>query len=116
VTWALSFSDDDRLEEIVIHAAHVLRYTPFRISCPCGLDWRATPTSARAILGEPDRVSDDATGHLALTWLEPGVTVTLDFAPPEPPRPAPIPPDSSMLSMIVLRLPDADGRAAEGEH
>jgi tetratricopeptide (TPR) repeat protein len=102
--WAFGFGADGTLDEIIVHAEHLLKYTPYRLHFDNGLDWRITPAVAIATLGPPARSSDHAENGLALSWSLPTHTLTLEFGPPAPPWPPPISEGTSMLLMIRLRL------------
>jgi len=100
--WALRFGTDSRLEEVVVNAEHLLRYTPYRLRFACGLDWRATPESALEKLGWPDAM-ESAGGSTMLTWELPGASVSLAFSPVAEPRPLPLPDGVPLLSTIRLQ-------------
>ncbi len=101
--WVLSFADDGRLREILVDADSLLRYTPFRLRLGEGLDWRATPQVARALLGPPERTTGAADDLELLTWRLGQVTATLGFGPPVEPRPLPLAGAATSLRLVVLQ-------------
>lgn len=106
VLWALRFGSDDRLEEVLVDAENLLRYTPYRLHFASGLDWRMTPDAARGILGTPVRESTSEDGSRVLTWRHEGVQSSLEFGPPRDPRPAVMPEGTKMLRFFrVVRTP-----------
>jgi len=110
--WALSFDDEGRLTEILVHGEHVLKYSAYRLDFGTRLDWRASPEVAAAVLGPPvtDRV--DRGGDRVLTWTTSAVRVELAFGPPEAPRPAPLADGVDLLRLITLRARGATGSAS----
>ncbi len=106
VLWALRFGSDDRLEEVLVDAENLLRYTPYRLHFASGLDWRMTSETARKILGDPVRESTLDDGSRVLTWTHEGVQSSLEFGPPRDPRPVVMPEGTWMLRFFrMVRTP-----------
>jgi hypothetical protein len=103
--WAFRFAANGQLEEILIQAEHLLRYTPYRLSFSPQLDWRMTPAQAVAALGAPAASVTDDVGRIHLSWLGDDNRLTLTFGDPAPPRPLPMPGGSAMLLMIQVTRP-----------
>jgi tetratricopeptide (TPR) repeat protein len=101
--WALTFAEDGRLAEVMLDADSLLRYTPFRLRFDNGLDWRATPAAAVALLGDPARTSTAETALQLMTWELGDAVLTLGFAPPTNPRPLPFSEATSTLQVVRLR-------------
>ncbi len=102
VLWALRFDEGDRLQEVLLDAGNLLRYTPYRLQFACGLDWRMTPTAAVQVLGPPAREEPAGKDGRVLTWEFGTVRATLQFGPPRAPRPPVFPEGSQVLRMLRL--------------
>lgn len=113
--WAFRFSADRDLEEITIHAEHMLRYTPYRLRFENGLDWRLQPEAARELLGEPGTEITTPRGDLELTWQRHGLRLVLLFGQPEPPHPALLAEDQHLLRLVTLARSRAALHGVQGE-
>lgn len=104
--WAFRFGDDARLEEVVLNADHLLRYTPYRLRFACGLDWSASPEAAVMRLGLPTALSGGK-GSAVMTWDRGSVSASLVFGPVAEPRPLPVRhTDRALLTVLLKRVED----------
>jgi tetratricopeptide (TPR) repeat protein len=85
--WALVFDDEHELDEVLLQAENLLRYTPYRLRVGDTLDWKATPAAAIAAFGPPDRTSSSVDEGITMTWDRFGHKVIFDFGNPRHPRP-----------------------------
>jgi tetratricopeptide (TPR) repeat protein len=99
--WALRFDSGSRLQEVVISAENLFRYTPYRLRFACGLDWRATPELAVEKLGLPATM-DGAEDSIMMTWEWDGASASLIFGPPLPPTPPPL--SHADHALLTVRL------------
>jgi|GEM_PF-1870200 len=99
--WALTFTDSGALAQVTADADRLLRYTPFRLQLDHGLDWRATPSAAVALLGQPARTATEEELEL-MTWYAHGSALTLGFGPPLPPVVPPMTAGATALRLVIL--------------
>jgi len=105
--WAFTFDPEQRLDEVVVVAEALYRYTPYRLQLSNGLDWRATPATAVAKLGPPERTETGKETSLTMTWNLPGLVLTLEFGQPLPPRPPWSPEGTATLRSLRLQRTDS---------
>lgn len=101
--WAFVFNDRQELNEVLLQAENMLRYTPYRLRVGDTLDWRATPASAIAALGPPDSTSSSVDEGITMTWDRVEHKLILDFGMPRHPRPLAIPEGVAMLRNVQLK-------------
>jgi tetratricopeptide (TPR) repeat protein len=101
--WAFVFDPEQRLEEILLHADNLLRYTPYRLRLVDGLDWRATPAAAIAALGPPSETASSAHDGISLGWDRAGHRLILDFGAPRAPIPFGLSEGAAALRTIQLK-------------
>jgi tetratricopeptide (TPR) repeat protein len=113
--WAFVFDAEQRLEEIVLQAENLFRYTPYRLQFGDALDWRLTPAAAIAAWGPPSHTATSQDDGMAASWDHPGHRLTLDFGRPRPPRPPGIPDGAAMLRTVRLmrKATGSAGRISE---
>jgi tetratricopeptide (TPR) repeat protein len=85
--WAFVFDADQQLEEIVVQADHLFRYTPYRLRFDHGLDWRLTPAAALAAWGPPIRTEPSGDDGMLVSWQFESHRAVFDFGQPREPRP-----------------------------
>jgi len=83
MTWILSFDNQELLEEVVLDAGHLNRYTPFTLDLSEGVSWTSTPIVCIGSLGTPQRTSATDDGALILTWDYPESSLDLVFSRPD---------------------------------
>jgi tetratricopeptide (TPR) repeat protein len=101
--WALVFDDGQELDEVLLQAENLLRYTPYRLRIGDSLDWRATPAVAIAAFGPPERTSSSVDEGITMTWGHFEHELILDFGNPRHPRPLAIPEGVAMLRGVQLK-------------
>lgn len=101
--WAFVFDDGRRLDEVVLQAENLLRYTPYRLDFGNQIDWRVTPASAIAIWGPPNRTEESVDGGIAVGWSRPTFDMTLEFGRPRAPQPQGITEGTAMLRSVQLK-------------
>jgi tetratricopeptide (TPR) repeat protein len=101
--WAFMFDDGQELDEILLQAENLLRYTPYRLRVGETLDWRATPAAAIAALGPPESTSSSVDEGITMTWGRFEHELILDFGTPRHPRPLAIPEGVAMLRNVQLK-------------
>ena len=106
--WAFVFDTDQQLEEILVQAENLYRYTPYRIRFDDGNDWSLTPAAAIASWGPPSRTTASQEGGIAISWDHPGHRLTLDFGRPRPPKPPGLPEGAAMLRTVQLTRHTSD--------
>ena len=100
--WAFVFDTDQKLEEILLQAENLYRYTPYRLRFDDTVDWSLTPAAAIASWGPPSSTAGSQEDGIAISWDYPGHRLTLDFGRPRPPRPLGLPEGSAMLRTVQL--------------
>ena len=100
--WAYVFDADHRLEEIVIQADHLFRYTPYRLSFDQDLGWSLTPAAAIAAWGPPNRTEPTGDHEMLVSWRFDSHLVDLRFGRPREPRPPGIAEGVAVLRSIHL--------------
>ena len=83
LTWILSFDADDQLQEVVLNAEHLRRYTPFILDLAGGISWTSTPITCISSLGGEHRSSTTSGGALILTWDFSEASLDLVFSRPD---------------------------------
>lgn len=83
LTWVFSFDDDDLLDEVVLNAGHLRRYTPFSLDLSEGISWISTPIACIESLGGPQRTSATTDGALVMTWDFSEASLDLLFSRPD---------------------------------
>ena len=113
--WAFVFDAEQRLEEIVIQADHLYRYTPYRLRFDRELDWRLTPAAAISAWGPPKHTETSSEDEMIATWQFDGHRADLLFARPRQPRPPGVAEGVAVLRSLQLsrRTVDAAGRMIE---
>jgi len=103
VLWILHFDSEDRLDRILLHLQHILRYSPYDLRSALGLDWRSAPAQALKELGPAASSSTQAGGERILSWAFPGVETTLEFGSVPEPRPPSVPHPAESLLIVDMR-------------
>jgi tetratricopeptide (TPR) repeat protein len=103
VIWAFAFDDQQRLSEIVLHAGHLLDFTPYRLRFSAGVNWSATPASAVAAWGPPAASRSGPEDRLTMSWAFADHDLVVEFGPPEAFRPADLPEGAAMVRIVSLR-------------
>ena len=103
VIWAFAFDDDDRLAEIVLHAGHLLDFTPYRLRFAADVDWSATPAAAIAAWGPPNTSGSTPDNRLTMSWTFDAHDLIVEFGPPEAFLPPNLPAGSAMIRLVSLR-------------
>jgi len=113
--WAFVFGADQQLEEILLQAENLFRYTPYRLRFDDKNDWNLTPAAAIASWGPPSHTGASQEDGIVISWDYPGHRLTLDFGRPRPPRPLGLPEGAAMLRTVQLKkhVPDPAGRMTE---
>jgi tetratricopeptide (TPR) repeat protein len=113
--WAFLFDGDQRLDEILLQAENLLRYTPYRLQFEDGLGWDTTPAAAIAAWGPPDETSTSVDDGITMTWKKPDSILVLDFGRPRRPRPPTVTEGAAMLRTVQLQrqISDPTGRMRE---
>jgi len=101
--WAFVFDGEQQLDEIVLQADNLFRYTPYRLQFSDKLDWKLTPAAAIAAWGPPGHTATSRDQGIVASWDYPGHRLTLDFGRPRPPRPPGIPDGVAVLRTIQLK-------------
>lgn len=101
--WAFVFDADQQLDEILLQAENLLRYTPFRLQFDDHLDWSTTPAAVIAAWGPPDHTAVSPDDGIAVTWERPEFRLTLDFGRPHLPHPPGISGGAAMLRTVQLK-------------
>ena len=101
--WAFVFDTEQQLDEILLQAENLLRYTPYRLQFDDDLDWRTTPAAAIAAWGPPNHTAVSPDDGIAVTWEHPEYRLTLEFGRPRLPQPRGIPEGAAMLRTIQLK-------------
>jgi tetratricopeptide (TPR) repeat protein len=115
VIWAFVFDADQQLDEILLQAENLFRYTPYRLRFGDNLDWRLTPAAAIAAWGPPQHTAATQDGGITVIWEQQGHRLSLDFGRPRPPRPPGISEGAAMLRTVRLTRQSLDpaGRMTE---
>ena len=100
--WAFVFDGDQQLEEILLQAENLYRYTPYRLRFDDKNDWSLTPAAAIASWGPPSQTVASQEDGIAISWDYPDHRLTLDFGRPRPPRPLGLPEGAAMLRTVQL--------------
>ena len=113
--WGFVFDANQQLEEVVVQAENLLRYTPYRLRLGDDLTWMATPAAAIAAWGAPDQSSPPSEEGISMTWERSGSRIIVDFGLPRDPRPKGTSEGSAMIKMIRLERLNLEsaGRIAE---
>jgi len=106
--WAFVFDAEQQLEEILLQAENLYRYTPYRLRFDDENDWSLTPAAAIASWGPPSQTAASQEGGIAISWEYPGHRLTLDFGRPRPPRPLGLPEGAAMLRTVQLTKHSSD--------
>jgi tetratricopeptide (TPR) repeat protein len=109
--WALSFDAEQRLQEIVLQAENLFRYTPYRLHFDSTIGWNVTPAGAIAAWGDPLVLTAAQDQGIVATWEYPGHRMTLEFSRPRPPQPPGVSEGAAWLRTVQLTRQD---RAAAG--
>jgi tetratricopeptide (TPR) repeat protein len=100
--WAFVFDPKQQLNEILLQAENLYRYTPYRLRFGEQLDWSLTPAAAIASWGPPHRTAASQEDGIVVSWDFPGHRLTLDFGRPRPPRPLGFQEGAAMLRTVQL--------------
>ena len=100
--WAFGFDAEQKLDDILLQAENIIRYTPYRIRFGDTLDWRLTPAAAIAAWGPPSQTAASDNDGFVVSWDLSGHRLTLDFGRPRPPRPLGIQEGAAMLRTVQL--------------
>jgi tetratricopeptide (TPR) repeat protein len=100
--WAFSFDAEQRLQEIVLQAENLFRYTPYRLHFSEAIGWDVTPAEAIAAWGTPAILTTAQDQGIVATWEFSGHRMTLDFGRPRSPRPLGIADGTAWLRTIQL--------------
>lgn len=100
--WAFAFDSEQRLEEIVLYAANLLKYTPYRLRFAEGVDWTATPAAAVAAWGPPTSSDTGSEETVSMNWVFEHVRLAITFGTPGPLRPPGVPEGAAMIQRLRL--------------
>jgi len=100
--WAFIFDAEQKLDEILLQAENLYRYTPYRLRFDDNTYWNLTPAAAIASWGPPSHTAASQEDGIAISWDYPGHRLTLDFGRPRPPRPLGLPEGAAMLRTVQL--------------
>jgi tetratricopeptide (TPR) repeat protein len=106
--WAFVFDAQQQLDEILLQAENLFRYTPYRLSFDNKTDWSLTPAAAIASWGPPSDTAASQEDGIVISWDYPGHRLTLDFGRPRPPRPLGLPEGAAMLRTVQLTRKTSD--------
>ena len=93
---------EQRLQEIVLQAENLFRYTPYRLHFSEAVGWDVTPAEAIAAWGTPAVLTTAQDQGIVATWEYPGHRVTLDFGRPRSPLPLGVPDGTAWLRTVRL--------------
>jgi tetratricopeptide (TPR) repeat protein len=99
--WAFLFDDAAELAEVILLAANMAAYTPYRLELGPGVDWRASPAAVIAAWGPPSRTSAGDDG-VSMTWTFPGHDLMIDFAVPAVAADPARPPEAAAMRLVRL--------------
>ncbi len=106
--WAFVFDAQQQLDEILLQAENLFRYTPYRLRFDNKTDWSLTPAAAIASWGPPSDTAASQEDGIVISWDYPGHRLTLDFGRPRPPRPLGLPEGAAMLRTVQLTRKTSD--------
>ena len=106
--WAFVFGAEQQLEEILLQAENLYRYTPYRLKFDEKNDWSLTPAAAIASWGPPSQTAVSQEGGIAISWDYPDHRLTLDFGRPRPPRPLGLTEGAAMLRTVQFKQHSSD--------
>jgi len=106
--WAFVFDAQQQLDEILLQAENLFRYTPYRLRFDNKTDWSLTPAAAIASWGPPSDTAASQEDGIVISWDYPGHRLTLDFGRPRPPRPLGLPEGAAMLRTVQLTKQTSD--------
>ena len=101
--WAFTFDSENQLDEILIQAENLFRYTPYRLKFNGKLDWSVTPAAAIASWGPPIHTGASKDDGIVVSWDFPGHQLALEFGRPRAPRPAGKSDGAAMLRSVHLK-------------
>lgn len=103
VIWAFGFDHQQRLSEVVLHAANLLDFTPYRLQFNEQIDWKATPAAAILAWGTPFSITTGDDRRLSMTWDFGDHHAVVDFGDPGATRPQHLPDGAAMIRILRLR-------------
>jgi tetratricopeptide (TPR) repeat protein len=106
--WAFVFDADQKLEEIVVQADHLYRYTPYRLRFDQELDWRLTPAAAIAAWGPPSRTDTSGDDGMLASWQFDSHRVDVFFGRPRQPTPPGVPEGAAVIRSLQLTRKSAE--------
>ena len=104
VIWVFAFDDEQRLQEVVLHAGHLLDYTPYRIEFAGGIDWTATPAAAILAWGPPSSTLSGEDHSLLMTWNFENHHATIEFAGAGSNPPPGHPDGAAVIQAVRMRM------------
>jgi len=112
LTWAFGFDEEGKLNQVMMHNEHLLRYTPYRVQLGSAIYARSTPEAATAALGAPVSTSTSGDDLVVMVWLREALRLTLEFAPPRNPAPPGTPADRPILRAVRMEAIEPDALEA----
>ena len=106
--WAFVFDTDQQLDEILLQAENLYRYTPYRLRFDDKTNWNLSPAAAIASWGPPSHTAASQEDGIAVSWDYPGHRLTLDFGRPRPPRPLGMAEGAAMLRTVQFTRQTSD--------
>ena len=103
ILWVLHFDGDGILDDIIIDASHVDRYTSYGLETVQGPGPRSTAAEALVALGSPASTTPTPDGAMVLRWDFPQVAASLEFGMPDRPPPPGVDGGHAVLRMIRLQ-------------
>jgi len=100
--WTFLFNDAAELSEVILLAANMAAYTPYRLELGPGVDWRASPATVIAAWGQPIHMSAGDDGSVSMTWSFAGHDLLIDFAVPSVAADPARPPGAAALRLVRL--------------
>lgn len=114
LTWAFGFDDEGKLDQVMMHNEHLLRYTPYRLQLGSSVDARSTPEAATTMLGAPASTSTGGDDVVMMVWFRGELQLTLEFAAPGASAPPGVPADRPMLR--VVRIERVEPETEDASH
>ncbi len=105
VLWAFSFDAAGRVDQILIDAQNVLRYSPYTVALDRTHDWTTTAAGAIALLGPPALTRAEGAHGLVLRFNYPDHFGELEFGVPASPAPPMVPAGTAIVRMIRMSRP-----------
>jgi tetratricopeptide (TPR) repeat protein len=113
LTWAFGFDEEGKLDQVMMHNEHLLRYTPYRLQLGSTIVARSTPEAATAALGAPASTSSGGDDLVVMVWLRGELQLTLEFAAPRESAPPGVPADRPMLRVVRMEKVEPEAEEAK---